>query len=106
LGEGWGEGKKLAMQEVIAKSLFATAVFRIKILIFSRKRKNILSAASKLTRYRPALKVILYQPTASYFTMLKSFSGKKELIRLKNLYVWLATRLKTNSTGLPQIALT
>jgi hypothetical protein len=30
LGEGRGEGKKLAMQEVIAKALFPTAVFRIK----------------------------------------------------------------------------
>jgi hypothetical protein len=34
LGEGWGEGKKLAMQEVIAKSLFATAVFRLIVLKF------------------------------------------------------------------------
>jgi len=29
LGEGWGEGKNLAMQEVIVKSLFPTAVFRL-----------------------------------------------------------------------------
>jgi hypothetical protein len=29
LGEGWGEGKNLAMQEVIAKALFPTAVFRL-----------------------------------------------------------------------------
>jgi hypothetical protein len=30
LGEGRGEGKNLAMQEVIAKSLYPTAVFRLK----------------------------------------------------------------------------
>jgi hypothetical protein len=30
LGEGRGEGKKLAMQEVIAKALYPAAVFRLK----------------------------------------------------------------------------
>jgi hypothetical protein len=30
LGEGWCEGKNLAMQEVIAKSFYPTAVFRLK----------------------------------------------------------------------------